>query len=83
LFRARDLDAGIDHLRRRAGYAGGTGELVAADGAGRARVLAFRKGALELSEPDGPRRASAPDVVLDTARCSLAWRGAAPVEARA
>lgn len=83
LFRARDLDAGVDHLRRRAAYAGGTGELVAADGTGRVLRLVFRRGALTLGDADLPRAAADPDLVLDTAACTLARRGAVPVGARA
>ena len=71
LFRARDLDAGVDHLRRRSAYAGGTGELVVADKAGRVLRLELSRGALEAHPAVLPRRAAAPDVVIDTVRCSL------------
>jgi len=67
LFRARDLAAGIDHLRRRASYAGGTGELLVADAHGTAHRLRFARGALELAEPALPAHAHAPHVELDPA----------------
>ena len=75
LFRARDLEAGIDHLRRRAAYAGGTGELVVADAAGRARSLAFRSGRLELRPVPGAARALRPQVELDPGAGRLTWLG--------
>jgi len=65
LFRARDLAAGVDHLRRRASYAGGTGALLVADASGTAHVLHFERGALALADPALPARAHAPHVVLD------------------
>ena len=65
LFRARELAAGIDHLRRRAGYAGGTGELLVADASGAARLLRFERGALAAVAPALPARAKAPHVELD------------------
>ena len=76
LFRARDLDAGIDHLRRRASYAGGTGTLVVADGSGETRLLELQHG--ELTVRDGsllPARAAAPMVEIDTAGIRLVWSG--------
>ena len=77
LFRARDLDAGIDHLRRRAAYTGGTGELVAADARGRALVLELRAGRLEIRPaPSGPARAQRPQVELDPGAGRLTWLGA-------
>jgi hypothetical protein len=82
LFRARDLDAGIDHLRRRASYAGGTGTLVVADARGEARVLEFARGALELNDASLlPARALAPLVELDTAAKRLVWSGEERLEA--
>jgi hypothetical protein len=72
LFRARDLDAGIDHLRRRAAYAGGTGTLVASDAHGGARVLEFAAGKLEVGDASVlPRAALAPRVELDPKLCRL------------
>lgn len=65
LFRARDLAAGIDHLRRRASYAGGTGALLAADASGAARLLRFARGALEVEDAALPARPRAADVELD------------------
>ncbi len=66
LFRARDLDAGVDHLRRRARYAGGSGTLVAADSSGGVRVLELRAGVLELGDPRLlAKSAAAPRLELD------------------
>jgi hypothetical protein len=77
LFRARDLDAGIDHLCRRAAYAGGTGELVAADARGRVLVLELRAGRLEVRPaPPGPTRALRPQVELEPGAGRLTWLGA-------
>lgn len=76
LFRARDLDAGIDHLRRRASYAGGSGTLVVADGSGQTRVLELQRG--ELAVRDAallPARAAAPMLEIDTAAIRLVWSG--------
>jgi hypothetical protein len=76
LFRARDLDAGIDHLRRRAGYAGGTGELVVADARGRVLALVFRSGRLEVQPaPPAPARAQRPQAELDPGAGRLTWLG--------
>jgi len=78
LFRARDLAAGIDHLRRRAAYAGGTGALVAADAGGAVVRLELAHGALAVVQsPPLPRSAAAPDVLFDLAARRLTWRGAA------
>jgi len=76
LFRARDLEAGVDHLRRRAGYAGGSGTLVAGDARGQVRVLELAGG--RLSQADGralPPCAQTPQLELDPAACALCWRG--------
>ncbi len=65
LFRARDLDAGIDHLRRRASYAGGTGTLVAADARGESRLLEFARGTLEVRDTAlVPKHAKSPQLEL-------------------
>jgi hypothetical protein len=74
LFRARDLDAGIDHLRRRAAYAGGTGELVVAARGIAPRRVVLRRGALEIDDADLPREPAAPDVVLDLERGTVEAR---------
>ena len=66
LFRARDLAAGIDHVRRRAAYAGGTGTLVVADARGEARVLELVGGKLAVRDASElPRVARARRVALD------------------
>lgn len=84
LFRARDLTAGIDHLRRRASYAGGTGTLVVADSHGVVRELELSRGVLEVRDADRlPERAAAPMIEIDTAARRLVWSGDDPREARA
>jgi hypothetical protein len=76
LFRARDLDAGVDHVRRRASYAGGSGTLVAADARGEARVLRFASGALEVEPAHALARAArARQVELDSKLCRLEFFG--------
>ncbi len=82
LFRARDLGAGIDHLRRRAAYAGGTGTLVVADARGEARVLEFARGALDVRDTSLlPARAATPMLEIDTATQALTWSGEERLEA--
>ncbi|MFI5316105.1 MAG: hypothetical protein ACHQ6T_10400 [Myxococcota bacterium] len=72
LFRARDLDAGIDYVRRRAAYAGGTGVLVVADARGRLCALRVESGALEVdSAPALPASARESHVALDPGLCRL------------
>jgi hypothetical protein len=84
LFRARDLSAGMDHLRRRASYAGGSGTLVVADATGNARQLDFERGVLRESDTDPlPKRALEPMVEIDTVSRRLSWTGEEPNEARA
>ena len=76
LFRARDLDAGVDHVRRRASYAGGSGILVAADARGEARVLRLASGELEVdSAPALPRAARARQIELDPKLSRLEFLG--------
>jgi len=76
LFRARDLSAGIDHLRRRASYAGGSGTLIVADANGIVRELELTRGALEVRDADRlPERAAAPTIEIDTAARRLIWPG--------
>ncbi len=84
VFRARDLGAGIDHLRRRASYTGGTGTLVVADSGGEARVLEFERGALEVRDArELPRHAASATVEIDTALRRLTWSGEERREASA
>ena len=72
LFRARDLGAGLDHLRRRAAYAGGTGALLAADAQGAVALCRFEHGRLEIDDRVAlPSGARAPTVVLDPAARAL------------
>jgi hypothetical protein len=82
LFRARDLGAGIDHLRRRAAYAGGTGTLIVADAHGEARVLDLERGALVVRDTELlPVQAASPMVEIDTAARRLVWSGEERLEA--
>ena len=84
LFRARDLGAGIDHLRRRAEYAGGTGTLVVADAHGESRLLEFERGALSVRDAELlPVHAAMPMVEIDTAAHRLVWSGEERLEALA
>jgi hypothetical protein len=50
VYRAQQLEAGIEHLRLRAGYAGISGVLLVVDGCGLARRLRLRRGELEIEE---------------------------------
>jgi len=82
LFRARDLGAGIDHLRRRASYVGGTGTLVVADAHGEARVLEFERGSLAVRDTELlPVHAVTPMIEIDTAARRLVWSGEERLEA--
>ena len=84
VFRARDLTAGIDHLRRRASYAGGSGTLVVADASGEARVLDFERGVLRVSDCERlAKRAAEPMVEIDTDSRRLRWTSGEPREAHA
>ena len=72
LFRARDLGAGIDHLRRRAAYAGGSGTLLAAAASGELALLHFARGELDLERPARlPPAAAAASAELDPAARAL------------
>ncbi len=76
LFRARDLDAGIDHLRRRASYAGGSGTLVVADARGESRLLEFARGALAVRDTAFvPARAASPMIEIDAVQRRLSLVG--------
>ncbi|MCP4003356.1 MAG: hypothetical protein GY725_04095 [bacterium] len=82
LFRARDLTAGIDHLRRRGSYSGGTGRILLADAQGNARVLCFERGELSETEPlISGRRVLEPSVEIDLntrTLTSIVGQGSAP-----
>ena len=83
LFRARDLVAGIDHLRRRAAYAGGSGTILAVQAGGAPALLHFARGALELEEPARlPAAGAALAIELDPAARALRF-GEIRVEAGA
>jgi hypothetical protein len=83
LFRARDLSAGIDHLRRRAHYAGGTGALVVADASGAVRRLRFERGVLSSENAALAGAARAPHVELDPVERRLRLGAAAEWHAAA
>jgi hypothetical protein len=48
LYRCADLEGALEHLRRRARYAGGSGRLLVAAESGGARLALLRRGALEV-----------------------------------
>jgi hypothetical protein len=73
LFRARDLDAGIEHLRRRARYVGASGALLAAAPGAPARWLRFEDGALTQAPAAGAPPPAGPTLELDRAARRLAW----------
>jgi hypothetical protein len=76
LFRARDLDAGIDHLRRRASYAGGSGTLLVADARGESRLLELARGTLRVRDTAlVPRLAKSPQLELDARERRLSLLG--------
>lgn len=77
LFRARALEPGVEHLRRRAAYAGGTGVLLLADASGASLRAELCSGVLRLE--DAPTRgaiALEPTVSIDAAARRLVWRDA-------
>ena len=76
LFRARDLDAGIEHLRRRASYAGGTGTLLVAAPAVPARWLQLENGAVRETEAEETQAPLQSTLTIDCATRRLSWSGA-------
>jgi hypothetical protein len=83
LFRARALDPVVDHLRRRAAYAGGSGVLLLVDATGAALRAELSSGQLRVREASS-RGALAlePTVRIDAAARTLVWRGAPGTEPR-
>lgn len=75
LFRARDPGAGIEHLRRRARYAGGTGELWLAAPGTPARRLQFESGELRELAPDAGRAPGPFALSIDCTGRRLSFRG--------
>lgn len=72
VFRASQLDAGIDHLRRRARYLGGSGLLLIGDARGEVRWLRLRRGEVMLERrPERELAAAEPCVRIDPAARSL------------
>jgi hypothetical protein len=75
LLRARALRPGVDHLRRRAAYIGGSGVLLVMDPEGEALRLAFRSGPLDVQpEPRRPVLGLEPTVRVDPVARALVWR---------
>ncbi len=75
LFRARALDPGLEHLRRRAAYAGGTGVLLLADASGASVRAEICSGVLRLEDAPTPgATALEPTVFIDAAARRLVWR---------
>jgi hypothetical protein len=83
LFRARALDPGVDHLRRRAAYAGGSGVLLLVDATGAALRAELSSGQLRVREASS-RGALAlePTIRIDAAARTLVWRDAPGTEPR-
>jgi hypothetical protein len=75
LFRARALGPGVDHLRRRAAYLGGSGVLLLVNAAGDALRVELRSGQLAI-QPEPPRSTLGlePTVRIDAAARTLSWR---------
>jgi hypothetical protein len=73
LFRTRDLAAGIEHLRRRARYAGGSGTLWVAAGS-EARRLELDAGELCEREAPATRAPLQATLVIDCAARVLRWQ---------
>ena len=72
IMRAPNAEAGVQHFRLRARYAGGDGALLVADAAGRAYRLDLRGGELQESPlPPMPAPAGGSTVTLDTAERAL------------
>ena len=74
VYRASQIDAGVDHLRRRARYLGGSGLLLIGDAEGRARWLRLEHG--EASVAPAPERellAREPQLRIDAAARSLVY----------
>jgi len=74
LFRARDLAAGVEHLRRRARYAGGTGTLWIASSSGEARQLEFDAGELLEREAPASRAPLMATLAIDAASRAARWQ---------
>ena len=84
IFRARNLEAAVEHLRRRAAYLGGTGLLLLGDAAGDARWLDVANGVVRMKPAPAAALALQPTVRLDTSARTLVWaRSSGEREARA
>ncbi len=77
LFRARALESGVEHLRRRAAYAGGSGILLLADATGVSLRAELSSGVLRLEDaPAQAAMALEPTVRIDAGARRLVWRDA-------
>ncbi len=75
LFRAHALEPGVEHLRRRAAYAGGSGVLLLVDAAGTSLRAELSSGVLRLEEtPASGALALEPTVRIDAGARRLVWR---------
>lgn len=75
LVRARAFSPAIDHLRRRAKYAGGTGTLLVADAAGNSARLTLLAGGVDVDESVGTGAlVKEPTVRIDCAERTLSWQ---------
>ncbi len=79
LFRSRDLGAGIDHIRRRGSYLGGSGVVVVGDATGTVRELSFHDGELNETEAQPSALPAQPSVTLDLAARRLSCELGSPV----
>ena len=73
IFRARNLEAAVEHLRRRAAYLGGAGLLLVGDAAGAARWLDVADGVVSVRQASSRGLAREPAVRLDTSERTLVW----------
>ncbi len=73
IFRSRNLEAAVEHLRRRVAYVGGAGLLLVADAAGAACWLDVTNGVVSVRPASGAGLAREPMVRLDTSERSLVW----------
>lgn len=84
LFRAHALRPGIEHLRRRAAYSGGSGVLLLIDAQGDGFRAELRSGQLSLDEGPSPGAlALEPTLRIDAVARTLIWRDPAGREHQA
>ncbi len=73
IFRSRNLEAAVEHLRRRAAYLGGTGLLLVGDAAGAACWLDVTAGVVRVKLAPAAALAREPTVRLDASARTLVW----------